>query len=148
VDFASNFGSILLWTLWFFLFFAFMMVLFRVFGDLFGDSTVSGWGKFFWTIFIIFLPILGLLVYLIARGGGMAERMSTKMRDMQAAQDAYIRQTAGTAGSPSDQITSAKALLDAGSITQSEFETLKGQGSRELRNSPGTSDPEAFTETA
>lgn len=127
MDFASNFGSILLWTLWFFLFFAFMMVLFRVFGDLFSDSTVSGWGKFFWTVFIIFLPVLGLLVYLVARGGGMAERMNAKMRDMQAAQEAYIRQTAGTGTSPSDEIASAKALLDAGSITQAEFEALKAK---------------------
>ncbi len=127
MDFVSNFGSILLWTLWFFLFFAFMMVLFRVFGDLYGDGDVSGGAKVLWTIFIIFLPFLGLLVYLIARGSGMAERTTAKMRAMQASQEAYIRQTAGAAASPSDQIASAKALLDAGSINQSEYETLKAK---------------------
>ena len=127
VDFGSNFWDILLWTVWIFLFMAFLMVLFNVFGDLYGDKDVSGWGKFWWTIFIIFLPFLGLLVYLIARGQGMAERKMAKLGEMQAAQNAYIKQVAGTANSATDQIASAKALLDSGAITQDEFASLKAK---------------------
>jgi phosphoglycerol transferase MdoB-like AlkP superfamily enzyme len=127
MQFGSNFVDILLWTLWIWLVFAFFMVLFRVFGDLFSDKSVSGMGKFWWSVFIIFLPFLGLLVYLIARGNGMAERQATKMAEMQAAQAAYIRQAAGTGSSPTDQIASAKGLLDSGTITQAEFDALKSK---------------------
>jgi hypothetical protein len=125
--FGTDFWDILLWTLWFFLFFAFMMVLFRVIGDLYSDSNVSGWGKFGWTLFIIFIPFLGLLVYLIARGHGMAERQMAKMQEMNAAQSAYIRDVAGTGSTPTDQIASAKSLLDSGAITQAEFDALKAK---------------------
>ena len=127
MEFGSNFVDILLWTLWFFLFFAFITVMFRVFGDLFSDSSVSGMGKFWWSIFIIFLPFLGMLIYIIARGDGMAERQMAKMGEMQAAQAAYIRQAAGTGASATDQIASAKALLDSGAISQGEFDTLKSK---------------------
>ena len=127
MQFGSNFVDILLWTLWIWLVFAFFMVMFRAFGDLFSDKSVSGMGKFGWSIFIIFLPFLGLLVYVIARGNGMAERQMAKMSEMQSAQAAYIRQTAGTSSTATDQITSAKALLDAGTITQAEFDALKSK---------------------
>ena len=127
MQFGSNFVDILLWTLWIWLVFAFFMVMFRVFGDLFSDTSVSGMGKFWWSVFIIFLPFLGLLVYVIARGNGMAEREQAKRSEMQAAQAAYIRQAAGTGSSATDQIASAKALLDAGTITQAEFEALKSK---------------------
>lgn len=127
MEFGSNFVDVLLWTLWFFLFFAFMMLLFRVFADVFGDSSLSGMGKFWWSVFIIFLPFLGLLIYVIARGNGMAERQMAKMGEMQAAQQAYIRQAAGSGASATDQIASAKALLDAGTISQTEFDALKAK---------------------
>ncbi len=127
MDFGSNFWDILLWTLWIWLVFAFFMVLFRVFGDLFSDTSVSGWGKFGWSVFIIFLPFLGLLVYIIARGEGMTQRQLAKMGEMQAAQAAYIRETAGTGTSATDQIASAKSLLDSGAITQDEFAALKAK---------------------
>ena len=109
MQFGSNFVDILLWTLWIWLVFAFFMVMFRVFGDLFSDTSVSGMGKFWWSVFIIFLPFLGLLVYVIARGNGMTEREQAKRSEMQAAQAAYIRQAAGTGSSATDQIASAKA---------------------------------------
>lgn len=125
MSFGSNFGDILLWTLWFFLFFAFMMVLFRVFGDLFSDSSLGGWGKFWWSVFIIFLPFLGLLVYVVARGNGMAERQLEKMRAAQSAQTAFIREAAGSGTSATEQIAAAKGLLDSGAITQDEFAALK-----------------------
>ena len=127
MQFGSNFVDILLWTLWIWLVFAFFMVMFRVFGDLFSDTSVSGMGKFWWSVFIIFLPFLGLLVYLIARGNGMTEREQAKRSEMQAAQAAYIRQAAGTGPSATDQIASAKALLDAGTITQAECDALKSK---------------------
>lgn len=127
MDFSGTFVDILLWTLWIWLIFAFFMVLFRVFGDLFSDKSLGGMGKFGWSVFIIFLPFLGLLVYVLARGKGMAERDQAKMSEMQAAQTAYIRQAAGTGSSAADQIASAKALLDAGTITQAEFDALKSK---------------------
>lgn len=127
MDFGSNFWDIVLWTLWFFLFFAFLFVLFNVFGDLFGDRNVSGWGKFWWTVLIIFFPFLGILIYLIARGSGMGERQLAKVSAFQAAQDAHIRQVSGAGGSPADQIASAKGLLDSGAITQAEFDQLKSK---------------------
>ena len=127
MEFGSNFVDILLWTLWIWLVFAFFMVMFRVFGDLFSDKSVSGMGKFGWSVFIIFLPFLGLLVYVIARGNGMAERQAARMAEMQAAQQAYIRQAAGAGTSATDQIASAKGLLDAGTITQAEFDALKAR---------------------
>jgi hypothetical protein len=127
VEFGANFWDILLYTLWFFLFFACLMILFRVLMDLFGDKSLSGGMKTLWVLFIIIFPFLGLFVYLIARGKGMAERQLAKMGEQQAAQAEYIRQAAGTGASAADQIASAKALLDAGTITQDEFNTLKGK---------------------
>ena len=127
MDFGSNFWDIVLWTLWFFLFFACIMILFCVLSDLFSDKSLGGGIKTLWVLFIIFFPFLGLFVYLIARGKGMAERQLAKMGQMQAAQDAYIRQTVGTGGSAADQIASAKSLLDAGTINQDEFNALKAK---------------------
>ena len=127
MEFSGTIWDILLWTLWIWLLIAFFMVLFRVFEDLFSDKSIGGWAKFGWSVFIIFLPFLGLLVYVIARGNGMAERQMAKMNAAQAAQAAYIRQAAGTGSTATDQIASAKALRDAGTITQAEFDSLKGK---------------------
>ena len=126
MDFNGNFMDIVLWTLWFFCFFAFIWVMFAVFADLFGDHALGGGAKTLWTLFIIFIPFLGLLVYLIARGGGMAHRAAEKQATARAAQDAYIRTVANTA-TPADQIAQAKAMLDSGAITQAEFETIKAK---------------------
>lgn len=127
MSFGSNFGDILLWTLWFFLFFSFMMVLFNVLGDLYGDRDLGGWGKFWWTIFIVFAPFLGLLVYVIARGRGMSERQMAKLGAMKSAQDAYIRDAASAGATATEQITSAKSLLDSGAVTPDEFTALKAK---------------------
>jgi len=127
----DNNGSFLLATLEFFLFFAWFMCLFWIFGDLFRSRDIGGWGKTLWTLFLIILPLLGMLVYLIVRGGGMTERAEAAALDAQKRQDAYIRQVAGSTGgtaaarSATDEIASAKALLDSGTITQAEFERLK-----------------------
>jgi len=126
----DNNGSFLLATLEFFLFFAWFMCLFWIFGDLFRSKDLGGWGKTLWTLFLIILPLLGMLVYLIVRGGGMTERAEASAADAQKRQDAYIRTVAGSGGGASstatEQIASAKSLLDSGAITAAEFEKLKG----------------------
>lgn len=127
VEFGQHLWDIFWWTLWVFCFVAFFFLLWHVFGDLFSDPALGGWGKFWWSIFIIFLPFLGLLVYVIARGKGMAERQVARMSAQQAQTDAYIRGVAGSAASPADQIASAKALLDSGAVTQAEFDALKAK---------------------
>ena len=124
---TNDFGEVLLWSFWFFIWIAALMVWFRCLFDLFGDHTLSGWGKAGWALLLIFVPWLGALIYLIARGRSMTERQMSKAKEMQAAQAEYIKQVAGTPASAADQIASAKALLDSGAIDQGEFETLKAK---------------------
>ena len=124
---TNDFGEVLLWSFWFFIWIAALMVWFRCLFDLFGDHTLSGWGKAGWALLLIFVPWLGALIYLIARGRSMTERQMSRAAEMQAAQADYIKQVASTPTSPADQIASAKALLDAGTIDQSEFDALKAK---------------------
>ncbi|GAA1238848.1 ABC-type multidrug transport system fused ATPase/permease subunit [Microbacterium phyllosphaerae] len=114
------------WFFWSFVFISYLMVVFTIIGDIFRDSSLNGWLKAVWIIFLVFLPFLTSLVYLIARGQGMAERRGEQLAELRAAQTAYIRETAGSS-SPADDITKARGLLDSGVITQSEFETLKAK---------------------
>ena len=110
---------IFLWIAWF-------IILFRVLMDLFRRHDVSGWGKTAWIIFVILLPFLGVFVYLITQGHHMAER---DIKDQQAAQsqfDDYVKTVAASSG-PAAEIEKAKALLDAGSITQAEFDAIKAK---------------------
>jgi hypothetical protein len=121
-------GSFLLAMFEFFILCAWFMSLFWIFGDLFRSKDLGGLAKTLWTLFIVFLPILGALVYLIARGGGMTERTLAAHAEAQRRQDAYIRSVAtpnGGKGSVTDEIASAKALLDSGAINASEYEKLK-----------------------
>jgi type VI protein secretion system component VasK len=112
------------WLLvWSFFFVAYLMVLFQVLGDLFRDD-MSGWFKALWVVALILAPFLALLIYLIVRGRGMAERQASSIQDMKARTDAHIRDVAGTA-SATEQIASAKGLLDSGAITSAEFEQIK-----------------------
>lgn len=120
-------GSFLLWMLEFFLFVIWFYLLITVFGDLFRDPDTSGVKKVLWTIFVIVIPYVGIFVYLIARGKGMAARSTKQMQAAQDQVDARIRATAGTATSAADQISQAKALLDAGTIDQTEFDHLKAK---------------------
>jgi hypothetical protein len=122
-------GSFLLAMFEFFLWMAWFMCLFWVFGDIFRSKDLGGGGKTVWIFFVILLPWLGVLVYLIARGGGMSARAIEAQRASQAAQAEYIRSVAATSGgsSAADQIASAKSLLDSGSITQAEFDALKAK---------------------
>lgn len=124
---TTSFGEVLLWSFWFFIWIAALMVWFRCLFDLFGDHTLSGWGKAGWALLLILVPWVGALIYLIARGRSMTERQLSRAKEMQAAQEQYIQQVAGTSTTPADQIANAKALLDSGTIDQSEFDRLKAK---------------------
>ncbi|TIH36652.1 hypothetical protein D4765_09600 [Subtercola vilae] len=99
------------------------MALFSVIGDLFRDHTIAGGYKAIWIIFLVFIPFLTVLAYLIFRGRGMAERQAANVKQAQTAADNYIKTVAGL--SPSDEIVKAKSLLDSGAINQQEFDSLK-----------------------
>ena len=124
---TTSFGQVLLWSFWFFIWIAALMVWFRCLFDLFRDSSLSGWGKAGWAILLIFVPWLGALIYLIARGKSMGERQMAAMADAQAQQEKYIKSVAAASASPAEQITHAKSLLDSGAITQEEFSALKAK---------------------
>ena len=131
MDFSdTSFLDVLMWSFWFFIWIAALMVWFRCLFDLFGDHTLSGWGKAGWTVLLVFVPWLGALIYLIARGQSMNERTLAKMADAQVAQERYIKKVATdspASSNPAEQITKAKALLDSGAITQAEFDALKAK---------------------
>src|SRR3954453_9732340 len=115
-----------IWTmLVFFGFVIWIWTLFMVFADLFGRDDVGGWGKAGWTLFVIVLPLLGVLVYLIAEGKGMAQRRVKDVQTTQAQFDDHIRTVAGGAAG---EISQAKQLLDSGAITPQEFEQIKARG--------------------
>ncbi len=125
MNFWDNFWNIIWIFFWSFAFIAYLFALFAIVADLFRDHKLNGWWKALWIIFLIFVPFLTALVYLIARGSGMAERSQKEARQVQQATDTYIQQVAGS--SPADEIAKAKALLDAGTITQEEFDHLKSK---------------------
>ena len=129
MNFWNSFWDVIWWFLWAFVFIAYLMALFAIIGDLFRDHKLSGWWKAVWIIFLIFVPFLTALIYLIARGNGMTKRSIAQATELRKAQDEYIRQTAGTAPAASgvDDIAKAKALLDSGAISQAEFDALKAK---------------------
>ncbi|MFE6857424.1 SHOCT domain-containing protein [Nocardia sp. NPDC057668] len=108
-----------------FAFVAYLLLLFYIIGDLFRDRQTSGWVKAVWVIFLIFLPMLTALVYLITRGSGMQERSAQQAEQWQNTQQRYIRQSAGT--NPAAQIADAQRLLAEGTINQQEFDQLKAK---------------------
>jgi hypothetical protein len=124
---TNSFGEVLLWSFWFFIWIAAIMVWVRCLFDLFGDHTLSGWAKAGWAVVLIFVPWVGALIYLIARGRSMTERQLSKAKELQSAQDEYIQRVASTSTSAADQITQAEALLDSGVIDQREFDGLKAK---------------------
>jgi type VI protein secretion system component VasK len=121
---GMNFGDFFWLLIWSFFIVCYLMILFQIIGDLFRDKELSGWWKALWIIALIFVPFLSALIYLIARGRGMAERQAGEMRKAQVATDSYIQEVAGRSN-PADQISTAKNLLDSGTITQTEFDRLK-----------------------
>lgn len=125
MGFWDNFWNVIWVIFWSFAFVAYLFALFAVVADLFRDHKLNGWWKALWIIFLIFVPFLTVLIYLIARGRGMAERSAKEQKQVQRAMDDYIKQVAGN--SPADEIAKAKSLLDAGTITQDEYDSLKAK---------------------
>jgi len=121
-----TFGQALLTVFEIFVFAAWLMVLFTVIGDLFRDHGMSGLGKAAWIIFLIFIPFLGTLVYLIARGHGMRERALAQQQEAQQQFDAYVKQTAG-GGSAADELTKLAKLHDENKLSDAEFERAKAK---------------------
>jgi len=115
--------------LWFFLFFAWIWLLISVFSDIFRSSDLSGWGKALWTFFVLILPYLGVLVYLIARGSQMQERAMDEAARRDEATRKYIQQAAGSGGSASsaDEIAKLAQLRDQGHLTEAEFAAQKAK---------------------
>jgi uncharacterized membrane protein YcjF (UPF0283 family) len=115
----------ILWSmLIFFCFVIWIWTVFACIGDLFRRQDVSGWGKAAWLVFMIVAPFLGVLIYVVAHGKGMAERTAELAQARQAQFDDHVRQVAG---SSTDEISRAKELLDKGAITQPEFDQLKSK---------------------
>src|SRR4051794_9350681 len=116
-----------MWTMFaFFMWFLWIWLLITIFSDMFRRQDLSGVAKGGWTVFVLLVPILGSLVYLIAQGRHMQERAITRQQDAQADFDNYVRKAASNGHAASD-IGSAKELLDEGTITREEFETLKAK---------------------
>jgi hypothetical protein len=107
------------WVIW-----IWMMVI--ILTDVFRRGDISGWGKAGWTIFLIVLPFIGALSYLITQHQGMADRQADAARGQKAQVDDYVRSVAGSGG-PAAEIDRAKQLLDSGAINQTEFDTIKAK---------------------
>ena len=107
------------WVIWFWL-------LITIFADIFRRHDIGGGKKALWIVFVIILPFLGVFIYLIAESKGIAERNAERAQAAQQQADDYIRNVA-TTSDPADQIAKAKALLDAGTISSSEFDAMKAK---------------------
>jgi hypothetical protein len=126
---ADEFGTgQVFWSiLWFFLFFIWLWLLITVFTDIFRSHDLGGWAKALWTIFVVFIPYLGVFVYLIARGHKMHEHAVEAAQQQDAAARAYIQQAAGTAPSPADELERLADLKAKGVIDEAEFQRLKAK---------------------
>ena len=114
-----------LWTMIiFFAWVAWIWIAITIFGDIFRRHDISGWGKAAWIVFVIVVPFLGVLVYLIAQHEGMRERSVKQAETQKAAFDEYVRDAAGGSAA---EIAKAKELLDAGTITQADFDAIKAK---------------------
>ena len=105
------------WVIW-------IWIVVVVLTDLFRRHDIGGWHKAAWTVFVIVLPFLGVLIYLIAQHDGMRERSIEQAQRQQTAMDQYVRETAGGSA---DEIAKAKELLDSGAITQAEYDSIKAK---------------------
>lgn len=119
-----NFWDVLWLVIISFAFIAYLMVMFSIITDLFRDRDTSSVVKAVWLVLLFVLPFLTAVLYVVTRGGGMAERATKAKQDLVAEQEAYIRDVAGGT-TPAAQITQAKVMLDAGTISRAEFEMLK-----------------------
>ena len=120
-----TFGQGLLTVLAIFIFVAWIMVLFTIIADLFRDHELSGWWKAVWIFFLVFVPFLTALIYLIARGDGMRDRAIKEQQDAQAQLDSYVRETAGP--SHADEIAKLAEQKEKGNLSDAEFEKAKAK---------------------
>jgi len=120
-----SFGELLLLVFEFFLLFAWIWILFEIIGVLFRDHELSGWAKAAWILFVIVIPWLGALVYLIARGDGMRERTIKAQSDAKAHFDSYVREQAHT--SPADELHKLNDLKEKGALSAEEFDRAKAK---------------------
>jgi hypothetical protein len=122
-------GQVFWSMLWFFLFVIWIWLLIAIFSDIFRSPDLSGWGKAIWSIFVIFLPYLGVFAYLIARGGKMHEHAIAQAQAQDQAMRSYIKDVAanGGGGSPADELARLADLHEKGVINDTEFEQLKAR---------------------
>lgn len=120
-----NFWQFFWLIIWSFLFISYLFVLFQIFVDVFRDHKLAGGWKALWIVCLLIFPLIAALVYVIARGSGMAERQQASVVQAKQDTDRYIQQVAAT--SPADQVAAAKKLLDEGTINQAEFDQLKAR---------------------
>jgi hypothetical protein len=126
---ADEFGTgQVFWSIfWFFIFFIWIWLLITVFADIFRSHDMGGGAKALWVIFVIFIPYLGVFVYLIARGHKMHEHAIEAAQQQDAAARAYIQQAAGSTPSTADELTRLANLRDQGVIDEAEFQRLKAK---------------------
>jgi hypothetical protein len=120
-------GQVFWSMLWFFLFFIWIWLLIVIFGDIFRSHDLSGWGKALWTIFIIFLPYLGVFVYLIARGHKMSERAMAEGAAREKEFRTYVQSVAGSSGGTADELARLAELRAAGTISEEDFQAAKAK---------------------
>jgi hypothetical protein len=122
IDILGTMLIFFLWVMWFW-------ILIKVLVDVFRRHDLSGWGKAGWTLLMVFVPFLGVLIYLIAHGQDMGKRDLEQMRASQTQFDDYVRSVAGPGsdGGAAGEIAKAKSLLDSGAITQAEFDAIKAK---------------------
>ncbi len=121
-----SFGEGLLFIFEFFLLFAWIWILISIIGDLFRDHELSGVAKAVWVFFLVFLPFLGVLLYLIVRGNGMRDRTIKAQVDAKKEFDSYVREQAQS-GSPADELHKLAELKDKGALSAEEFERAKAK---------------------
>lgn len=122
MDFWNSFWDFVGLFFWTMVLISYLYALFAVIADVFRDHEMKGWAKALWIIFLLFVPVLSVLIYIIARGDGMAAREMRDTKQAQAVTEQYIRDVAST---PAQEISQAKILLDSGAITASEYESIK-----------------------
>jgi ABC-type multidrug transport system fused ATPase/permease subunit len=129
VLFAADYPFLdVFWTMIiFFCWVAWIWVLIVIISDLFRRHDTSGWVKALWVIFLIILPFLGVLIYLIANGSGMSRRQLEQTQAAQQQFDSYVQSVAATSGGGATELAKAKELLDSGAITQEEYDKLKAK---------------------
>jgi ABC-type multidrug transport system fused ATPase/permease subunit len=121
----SNFWDLVLLMVSTFVFMAYLIIMFQIVVDLFRDAELGGGSKVLWIVGLIFLPMVTAIVYIVARGRGMAERQQASAQRAKSDAESYIKSVAGK--SAAADIAEAKALLDAGTINQDEFAKLKAK---------------------